>query len=123
MSPNGQFVATGSKQGAVNLYETKSVLNEKVPSPIKTVLNLVTAITKLKFNPSTEILAFASDRKVNAFKMLHIPSFSVFSNFPSFNTKISQPLDIDYSPASGYMGVTNNQGFAYLYRLKHYGNY
>jgi U3 small nucleolar RNA-associated protein 18 len=123
MSPNGQFIATGSKQGVVNLYDVRSIVNEKAPIPVKTVLNLVTAITKLKFNSSTEILAFASEKKENAFKMLHIPSFQVFANFPTFNTKMFNPLDIDFSPSSGYLSVSNNKGFAYLYRLKHYGNY
>ncbi|XP_001604219.1 U3 small nucleolar RNA-associated protein 18 homolog [Nasonia vitripennis] len=123
MSPSGQFIATGSKQGAVNLYDAKSVLTERTPTPVKTVLNLVTAITKLEFNPTSEILAMASDRKANAFKMLHLPSFNVFANFPTFNTKMFNPLDIDFSPGSGYMSVSNNKGFAYLYRLKHYGNY
>ena len=123
VSRNGQFIATGSKQGAVNIYETKAVLNESSPTPVKTILNLVTAVTKVKFNPTSEILAIASDKKPNAFKMVHIPSFHVFANFPTFNTKMFNPLDIDFSPASGYMGVSNNRGFAYLYRLKHYGNY
>ncbi|XP_058802930.1 U3 small nucleolar RNA-associated protein 18 homolog isoform X2 [Phymastichus coffea] len=123
ISPNGQFIATGSKQGAVNIYESKSIFNEQTPQPVKTVLNLVTAITRLKFNPTTEILAMASDRKANAFRIVHLPSFNVFANFPTFKTKMFNPLDIDFSPASGYMSVSNNKGSAYLYRLKHYGNY
>ncbi|XP_011504992.1 PREDICTED: U3 small nucleolar RNA-associated protein 18 homolog [Ceratosolen solmsi marchali] len=123
MSPNGQFVATGSKQGAVNLYDANSIINERAPMPVKTVLNLVTSITKLKFNSSTEILAIASEKKETAFKMLHLPSFHVFSNFPTFNTTMFNPVDMDFSPASGYLSISNNKGFAYLYRLKHYGNY
>jgi len=123
ISSDGRYVATGSKQGAVNVYSTPSILNERNPTPLKTILNLVTAITKLKFNPNAEILAMASDKKVNAFKMLHLPSMHVFQNFPTFGTKMNNVLEIDFSPASGFMGVGNNKGFAHLYRLKHYGNY
>ena len=123
ISPSGQFIATGSKQGVVNIYDSATVLQNKCPTPLKIILNLVTSITSLKFNSSSEILSIASSKKANAFKLLHIPSFTVFSNFPTLQTKMYNPLAIDFSPSSGYMGLTNNKGFAYLYRLKHYGNY
>lgn len=122
-SPSGQFVATGSKQGVVNIYDAKSVLTMRTPAPLKIVMNLVTSITSLKFNPTSEILAMSSNVQANAFKMVHIPSFTVFTNFPTYQTKINNPLDIDFSPNSGYLGLSNNKGSAYLYRLKHYGNY
>lgn len=123
ISPSGQFLATGSNEGVVNLYDTKTVLQNQNPVPLKIVLNLVTSITRLKFNSHSEILAMASDKKHNAFKMMHLPSFTVFSNFPSFQTNISMPEAIDFSPASGYLGISNRSGTAFLYRLKHYGNY
>ncbi|KAG7209972.1 hypothetical protein KM043_011561 [Ampulex compressa] len=123
ISPSGQFLATGSKQGVVNIYDTKKVLNSKVPQPIKIIMNLVTSITALKFNPASEILAMASDKQPNAFRMVHIPTFKVFSNFPTFQTKLSIPKALDFSPGNGYLGITNNSGSALLYRLKHYGNY
>ncbi|KAK2586625.1 hypothetical protein KPH14_011497 [Odynerus spinipes] len=123
VSPNGQFLATGSKEGVVNLYDTNTVLKEKVPVPLKIVLNLVTSISTLKFNPTSEILAMASDKKANAFKMLHLPSFNVFSNFPTFQTTMAMPSAIDFSPSSGYLGIANKSHKAFLYRLKHYGNY
>lgn len=123
ISSSGQFMATGSKQGVVNIYDTNSVLQKECPKPLKVILNLVTSITSLKFNPTSEILAIASSMKPNAFKLVHIPSFTVFSNFPTFQTKMYNPLAIDFSPSSGFLGVSNNKGHAYLYRLKHYGNY
>ena len=123
VSPSGQFLATGSKQGAVNIYDMASALNTKVPTPLKIVLNLVTPITCLKFNPTSEVLAMASNYKDNAFKILHLASMSVFANFPTFQTRMHNPLVVDFSPASGYLGISNNKGNAYLYRLKHYSNY
>lgn len=123
ISPNGQFLATGSTQGVVNIYDLNSVLHEKEPKPLKIVLNLVTSITGLKFNPSSEILAMASNKKPNAFKMVHIPSFGVFSNFPTFQTQINMPEAIDFSPGSGYLGLSNRSFNAFMFKLKHYGNY
>ncbi|XP_033208825.1 U3 small nucleolar RNA-associated protein 18 homolog [Belonocnema kinseyi] len=123
ISASGQFLATGSKQGVVNVYDTNSVLQKKSPTPLKILLNLVTSITSLKFNPTSEMLAVSSSKKANAFKLMHLPSFTVFSNFPTFQTKMYNPLALDFSPGSGFLSVANNKNHAYLYRLKHYGNY
>lgn len=123
VSPSGQFIATGSAQGVVNLYDTKAVLENQSPTPLKIVMNLVTSVTSLKFNPTSEILSAASVDKHNAFKMLHVPSFTVFSNFPTFQTKIGLPQTINFSPGSGYLSIANRTGSALLYRLRHYGNY
>lgn len=99
VSPSGQFVATGSAQGVVNLYDIKTVLENQSPMPLKIVMNLVTSVTNLKFNPTSEILSAASFDKHNALKMLHLPSFTVFSNFPTLQTNIGLPQTIDFSPA------------------------
>ncbi|XP_015177754.1 PREDICTED: U3 small nucleolar RNA-associated protein 18 homolog isoform X2 [Polistes dominula] len=123
ISPNSQYLATGSREGIVNLYDLNKLLQAKYPVPLKIVSNFVTSISALKFNPTSEILAMASDKKANAFRMLHLPSFNVFSNFPTFQTTISMPCDIDFSPSSGYLGISNLSYKAFLYRLKHYGNY
>lgn len=123
VSPNGQFFATGSSQGIVNIYDMKSIMETTIPQPLKIVKNLVTPISYVKFNPTSEILAIASKDIKNGFKMVHIPSFKVFANFPTHNTVMNKPLAIDFSPGSGFLGVTNNEHKAYLYRLNHYKNY
>ncbi|XP_071553451.1 U3 small nucleolar RNA-associated protein 18 homolog [Temnothorax nylanderi] len=123
VSPSGQFVATGSAQGVVNLYNMKTVLEDQIPAPVKIMMNLVTSVTSLKFNPTSEILSAASVDKHNAFRMLHLPSFTVFSNFPTFQTIIGMSQTIDFSPGSGYLSISNRTGSALLYRLRHYGNY
>lgn len=123
VSPSGQFLATGSKQGVVNIYETNEILRERIPKPSKIVKNLDTAITSVKFNSTCEILSMASEHKENAFRMVHLPSFNVFSNFPTQRSTIYNALAIDFSPNSGFLGVSNNKNCAHLYRLKHYGNY
>ncbi|KYQ56434.1 U3 small nucleolar RNA-associated protein 18 like protein [Trachymyrmex zeteki] len=123
VSPSGQFVATGSAQGVVNLYDMKTVLEDQSPAPLKIWMNLVTSVTSLKFNLTSEILIAASVDKYNAFRMMHLPSFTVFSNFPTLQTNIGMPQTINFSPGSGYLSISNRTGSALLYRLRHYGNY
>lgn len=107
----------------VNLYETNAILKDQRPVPSKIMMNLVTGITSLRFNPTSEMLGVASDKKHNAFKIMHLPSFTIFSNFPTLQTNIGMPQTISFSPGSGYLSISNKTNAALLYRLRHYGNY
>ena len=100
----------------VNIYKRKTCWSSTNPNPEKIVLNLTTSVTDLKFNPSSEILAMASEVKENSVKLLHVPSMTVFSNFPSFNFNVKRPNCIDFSLNGGYFSVGNNRGAANLYR-------
>ena len=109
-------MSCGSDSGVVNVYKRKTCWENHNPNPEKIVLNLTTTITDLKFNPSSEILALASEVKENAVKLLHIPSMTVFSNFPSFNFNVKRPNCMDFSLNGGYFSIGNNRGAANLYR-------
>lgn len=122
VSPCGRLLATGSLEGIVNIYETTN-LNKLEPTPLKVVSNLTTSIKILKFNPTTEILAMASDVCDNATKMIHIPSYTAFMNYPKPNSTFHKVTALSFSPNSGYMGIGNDKSFAALYRVKYYKNY
>ncbi|XP_059684375.1 U3 small nucleolar RNA-associated protein 18 homolog [Gavia stellata] len=124
VSKNNQYVACGSASGVVNLYTTDVCLKENHPKPVKAIMNLVTSATCVTFNPTTEILAVASRETDEAVKLVHIPSYTVFSNFPVFRRKqIYLAQSMDFSPRSGFFSVANNKGKALLFRLKHYSDF
>ncbi|KAI6075696.1 U3 small nucleolar RNA-associated protein 18-like protein [Aix galericulata] len=117
VSKNNQYVACGSVSGVVNLYTTDACLKENNPKPVKAIMNLVTSATSVTFNPTTEILAVASNEADEAVKLMHIPSYTVFSNFPVFRRKqIYLTQSMDFSPRSGFFSIANNKGKALLYR-------
>lgn len=118
----GRLLATGSGEGIVNVYETLN-LTATDALPLKSISNLTTKITGLQFNSTSEILAMSSGYYPNAVKLVHIPSYQVFSNFPKPNSTVYQVDRVNFSPNSGFMGLGNNKGCAFLYRLKHYKNY
>ncbi|XP_050521118.1 U3 small nucleolar RNA-associated protein 18 homolog isoform X2 [Daktulosphaira vitifoliae] len=120
LSNDNQYLAAGSSSGVVNLYKLPCDVK---PKPEKTILNLVTAVTKLKFNKYSNILAMVSDHKNDAIKLLHVPSKTVFSNFPTTNSNVGKIASIDFSPNSGYIGLGNNKSEALLYKLTHFDNY
>lgn len=121
-SPCGRLLALGSGEGIVNIYET-SQLTVTEPLPHKTISNLTTKITNLRFNATSEILAASSGYSLNAVKLIHIPSYHVFVNFPKQSSNLYQVETLSFSPNSGYMALGNNKGCAYLYRVKYYKNY
>ncbi|XP_054026925.1 U3 small nucleolar RNA-associated protein 18 homolog [Dryobates pubescens] len=124
VSRNNQYVACGSASGVVNLYTTDACLKASHPKPVKAIMNLVTSATCVTFNPTTEILAVASCEADEAVKLVHIPSYTVFSNFPVFRRKqIYLAQSMDFSPRSGFFSVGNNKGKALLFRLKHYADF
>lgn len=123
-SPNGRFLATGSQSGVVNVYSVDSCLSSAQPKPLKSVMNLLTPCTSLSFNPSSELLALGSRATDEALKLLHVPSLSVFSNFPVSKRKVCfRVQDVAFSPNSGFFCFANNKGHAPLYRLLHYKDF
>ena len=51
--------------------------------PLKAVLNLTTSISCLAFNPDAQVLAQASHAHRDALRLVHLPSLTVFSNWPT----------------------------------------
>lgn len=119
LSPDGQLIACGSDSGVVNMYNSDTASQPKLA---KILLNLTTPITRLKFNSTNEMMVMTSDWKDNAIRLVHVPSMTVFSNWPQ-NFNMRRVSSADFSLNSGYLAIANNTGKAYLYRLKHYSSY
>lgn len=123
-SRNGRYLACGSESGVVNIYSQEACLNSANPKPLKAVMNLLTSATSLTFNPSSEILAVASRAEDEAVRLVHMPSLTVFSNFPVAKKKIAYRAScLDFSPHSGFFSLANNKGHAPLFRLLHYKDF
>ncbi|XP_053673515.1 U3 small nucleolar RNA-associated protein 18 homolog [Anopheles nili] len=123
ISPNGELVATGSRQGVVNIYPLDVLLIQKQPIPQKTITNLTTYIDSLTFNPTSELLGIASSTVKNAVKLIHIKSGTVFRNFPLPNSQLGSVTKISFSPSGGYLALGNKESTVSLFRVKHYPNY
>lgn len=119
ISPNGKYVACGAESGVVNVYDEQCFKVER-PKPIKSIMNLTTAVKCTKFNPSSEILAIASHEKKDALRLVHTSSCTVFSNWPKKETPLNYVYCCDFSPLSNYLVIGNAKGKALLYRLNHY---
>lgn len=118
-SPSGNLFAAGSGSGIVNVYNREEFLGGK-RKPIKTIENLTTKVDFMKFNHDAQILAICSSMKKSSFKLVHVPSYTVFSNWPSPNSTLHYPRCLDFSPGGGFMAFGNAAGKVLLYKLHHY---
>ena len=123
VSKSGRYLASGSDSGVVNIYDRTKIMHQSIPKPEKVVLNLATPITGLRFNPTSELLALCSEMKENAVKMVHLPSMSIYQNFPSLNFNLKRPNCMDFSLNGGFFSLGNNKGAANLFRLKSFSSY
>ncbi|KAI4349448.1 hypothetical protein L6164_010035 [Bauhinia variegata] len=118
-SSNGALFAAGSDSGIVNIYNREEFLGGK-RKPIKTIENLTTKVDFMRFNNDSQILAICSSMKKSSLKLIHIPSYTVLSNWPPPNKTLHYPRCIDFSPGGGFMAVGNAAGKVLLYKLHHY---
>ena len=125
-----QYYAVGSNSGVVNVYGSGSASahagglyaeGTAKPAPLSSLMHLTTPVDLLRFNGDAQILAMASRRKKDSLKIVHLPSFTVFSNWPTTGTPLRYVSAIDISPNSGFLAIGNDRGRVLLYRLNHYG--
>lgn len=130
-SPDGALFAAGSSSGVVNVYSREGLAGQgsgggrswatpAVPMaarPLKTLLHLTTAVDSLAFNHDGQILALASRLKRDALRLLHVPTMTVFANWPTSKSPLHYVHTVAFSPSSGYLAIGNARGRALLYRL------
>ena len=68
-----------------------------------------------------QMLAMASRMKKDALRLVHLPSGTVFQNWPTSRSPLGYVHSVAFSPGGGYLAVGNAKGRALLYRLHHYG--
>lgn len=115
-SPNNMYLASGSITGIVNIYDAQ----QNPPAHLKEIPNLTTRATLTKFNGTSEILAIASKWKNNAVRLVHLPSYTVFSNWPNFKTDVRCVSAMEFSPDSKFLCLGNEEGNVFIYNVCHY---
>ncbi|KAJ7220009.1 WD40-repeat-containing domain protein [Mycena pura] len=121
------WLAVGSNTGLVNVYGSDAFSQDDIvsfaaqPNPVKTIGHLTTPISTLRFNHDAQILAVASREKKDAMRLIHLPSLTSFSNWPTSSTPLGHVSAIDFSAQSEYVAVGNTRGKVLLYHLIDYG--
>ena len=119
------YIAAGSESGVVNVYDAAALVRggaTGTPAPLRALSSLTTSVDRLCFNSvgDAQILAMSSRRSKQALRLAHLPSCTVFQNWPTASTPTHFPSALAFSPDSRRFAVGNDRGRALLYRLEHY---
>ncbi|KAL3457714.1 WD40-repeat-containing domain protein [Aspergillus heterothallicus] len=112
LGPN-RFLAIGSKSGIVNIYDRSTWTSATIsrnPEPLRALDQLVTPITQIEISPDAQFLAMASETKKDALRLVHLPSCTVYRNWPTQSTPLGRVTSVAISPNSEYLAVGNERG-------------
>lgn len=110
-----RWVAIGSSSGVVNVYDRRAWSNTasdsddtananqgipRAPKPTRALQNLTTPTSHLTFSPDGQVLAMASRWKNNAMRLVHLPSATVFKNWPTEKTPLGRITSVAWGRPS-----------------------
>lgn len=143
-----RWVALGSSSGVVNIYDRRSwIETDKLatttavvpaaaqaqgkkpskagvvpvdhrPKPLRSFDQLTTPTSHLAFSPDGQMLAMASRWKADALRLVHLPSATLYRNWPTDKTPLGRISSLALSPDGGYLAVANEQGKIRLWEIR-----
>ena len=134
LAVSARTLAVGAESGVVNLYSEKQQpqqqqqptsalsLAHTTRDPWKAIMNVKTSADRLTFNSDGQILAVSSRRGKDSLKLVHVPTGTVFANWPTSKTPLGFVWSTAFSPESKFLAVGNDRGRCLLYKLMHYNN-
>ncbi|KAJ5668765.1 hypothetical protein N7462_009835 [Penicillium macrosclerotiorum] len=130
-----RWVAIGSSSGIVNIYDRREWAAASVdkstadkngvqagiprsPTPTRVLDQLTTPTSHLVFAPDGQMLVMASRWKRDALRIVHLPSCTVYRNWPTSNTPLGRITSVAISPNSEQLAVANEQGRIRLFEIR-----
>ncbi|BCR92374.1 WD40 repeat domain-containing protein [Aspergillus chevalieri] len=125
-----RWVSVGSSSGIVNVYDRREwIPNDKAaksenagiprnPTPVRALDQLTTPISHLVFAPDGQFMVMASRWKRDALRLVHLPTCTVYRNWPTSNTPMGRISSVAVSPNSELLAVANEQGRIRLWEIR-----
>ena len=130
-----RWIATGSSSGIINIYDRRSWLASRQlasdqpvpqqPKPTKVLDQLTTPTSNLVFSPDGQLLAMASKWKRDAMRLVHLPSCTVFRNWPTSSTALGRITGVAFAGGEvvggdvhSLLAVANEQGKIRLWEIR-----
>ncbi|KAJ5415492.1 hypothetical protein PENPOL_c006G09816 [Penicillium polonicum] len=131
-----RWVAIGSSSGIVNVYDRRewaaAYANASAaekdspaqsgiprnPDPVRVLDQLTTPISHLVFAPDGQMMVMASRWKRDALRLVHLPTCTVYRNWPTSNTPLGRISSVAISPNSEQLAVGNEQGGIRLWEIR-----
>ena len=115
-----RWVAVGSSSGIVNVYDRRT-WDKSVPErprPLRAFDQLVTPTSHLEFSMDGQLLCMASRWKRDALRLIHLPSCTVYKNWPTAGTPLGRVSSVAWSSGGNFLAVGNEQGKIRLWEIR-----
>lgn len=124
-----RWIALGSTSGVLNVYDRGELISnvqgdasevKPLPTPTRSFEQLTTPITVTAFSPDGQLLAFASQHKKDAFKLVHLPSCTVYRNWPTEQTPMGRVTAVAFgrSKDTDVLAVGNDVGKIRMWEIR-----
>ncbi|EEU47890.1 uncharacterized protein NECHADRAFT_32036 [Fusarium vanettenii 77-13-4] len=121
-----RWVAIGSNSGITNIYDRAELVVPQAeeltikerPTPTRVFEQLVTPITHIAFSPDGQLMAFGSQHKKDALRLVHLPSCTVYRNWPTEQTPLGRISAVAFGRQSDLLAVGNDTGKIRLWEIR-----
>jgi len=116
-----RWAVVGSQSGIVNVYDRSAWKAGAVPErpvPTRALGQLTTPVSCLEVSPDGQMLVMASRWKRDALRLVHLPSCTVYKNWPTANTPLGRITAVAIAPNSEMLAVANEQGKIRLWEIR-----
>ncbi|KAJ3524776.1 hypothetical protein NM208_g11917 [Fusarium decemcellulare] len=121
-----RWVAVGSNSGITNIYDRNELIVHKAdevtikerPTPTRVFEQLVTPITQIAFSPDGQLMAFGSQHKKDALRLVHLPTCTVYRNWPTEQTPLGRITAVAFGNQSDILAVGNDSGKIRLWEIR-----
>ncbi|KAF4469758.1 UTP18 Possible U3 snoRNP involved in maturation of pre-18S rRNA [Fusarium albosuccineum] len=121
-----RWVAVGSNSGITNIYDRNELIEHKAdevtikerPTPTRVFEQLVTPITQIAFSPDGQLMAFGSQHKKDALRLVHLPTCTVYRNWPTEQTPLGRITAVAFGNQSDILAVGNDSGKIRLWEIR-----
>ncbi|KAF6844401.1 U3 small nucleolar RNA-associated protein [Colletotrichum musicola] len=123
-----RWVAVGSNSGIANIYDRDETLVKtskdgevsfvERPEPTRVLEQLVTPITVITFSPDGQLMAFGSQSKKDALRLVHLPTCTVYRNWPTAQTPLGRITAVAFGRQSDLLAVGNDSGQIRMWEIR-----
>jgi U3 small nucleolar RNA-associated protein 18 len=119
-----RWVVIGSQSGAINIYDRRSFVSNNSlaiperPQPNKSFSQLTTPTSSLEISPDGQLLALSSKWKKDALRLVHLPSCTVYRNWPTSQTPLGSITAVAFGSQSDVLAVANEAGKIRLWEIR-----
>jgi len=119
-----RWVAIGSQSGVVNIYDRNNFVSggevkiPERPEPKRSFQQLTTPTSNMEISPDGQLLVISSKWKKDALRLVHLPSCTVYKNWPTSSTPLGKITALAFASGSDMLAVANEAGKIRLWEIR-----